>query len=651
MPEQTIFRDISLVLIAALLGGAIAHWARQPLFLGYVIAGLLVSPFTPGPAVQDVATLELFAQVGVILLMFSIGIEFSLRELSRVGLPAMLGAPVVGVLLVALATGVGAALGLSWLESMVVGMLLANSSTMVVSKLFIERGEVHTPHARLTIGMTLTEDLLTVVVIILLPVLAAGTTARPESVAVALAQAAAVLLPFFYLANRVVPWVMAGVARRGSAELLVLVAIAIGVGTAALANSLGLSLALGAFLGGLIISESEFTHEVLTRMLSVRDIFGALFFVSVGMLINPGLLAADLRLFLAMLAVIVLGKFGLRAAVLRGFRMPRVVTGQVSFYLAQTGEFTFVLAQVARGLGLISAPVYQAILAGSLASILTVVLLSGRVRRWAEDPGAPRLPLPVPAAADPRPGHVLICGFGRVGGTAGEALEAFGVPFTVVDLDFTVIEALRERGVACVYGDAVSEQVLRRAGAGTARLAIVTVPDFELARIAIRRLSAINPDLPILVRAGHASQRTALLDAGATEVIQPEFEAAQTLVRHGLEQMGVPHPAVKLYMEQQRAAQAEGAALEPEARDVPLLSTRLVRIGPGAFAGQTLRRAHIRERTGVTVLTVRRPDGERIANPPPDTMLHAGDEVVLIGLPDQIARFVALNGDSEPAPS
>jgi CPA2 family monovalent cation:H+ antiporter-2 len=646
MPEQAFLRDISLVLLAALLGGAIAHWARQPLFLGYVIAGLLVGPFTPGPVVREIATLELFAQVGVILLMFSIGIEFSLRELSRVGPPAVLGAPVAIVGLIALVTGAGSALGLGWMESMVVGMLLANSSTMVVSKLFIERGEVHTPHARLTIGMTLTEDLLTVVVIVLLPVLAAGAAARPESVAIALAQAAAVLIPFFYLANRAVPWLMAGVARRGSAELLVMAAIAIGVGTAALANSLGLSLALGAFLGGLIISESEFTHEVLARMLPMRDIFGALFFVSVGMLINPGLLAADPRLFLAVLAVILPGKFILRSAVLLGFRMSRVVTAQVSFYLAQTGEFTFVLAQVARGLGLISGPVYQAILAGSLTSILIVGLLSRRVHRWAEDPGAPGPVLPVPAAADLPPGHVLICGFGRVGATVGEALEAFGTPFTVVDLDFTVIEVLRERGVACVYGDAASEPVLRRAGAQTARLAIVTVPDFELARIAVRRLRALNPDVPILVRAGHASQRTQLLDAGATEVIQPEFEAAQTLLRHGLDQIGIPHPAVKLYMEQQRAAEAEAAAVEPHAREVPLLSTRAVQIGPGVFSGQTLRRARIRERTGVTVLVVRRPDGERIANPPPDTVLREGDEVVLLGLPDQLARFVALNGDT-----
>lgn len=647
MPEQSVFRDVSLVLIAALLGGAIAHWARQPLFLGYVIAGLLVGPFTPGPAIREIATLELFAQVGVILLMFSIGIEFSLRELSRVGPPAVIGAPMAIVGLIALVTGAGSALGLGWMESMVVGMLLANSSTMVVSKLFIERGEVHTPHARLTIGMTLTEDLLTVVVIVLLPVLAAGSMARLESVAIALARAAAVLIPFFYLANRVVPWVMAGVARRGSAELLVMVAIAIGVGTAALANSLGLSLALGAFLAGLIISESEFTHEVLTRMLPMRDIFGALFFVSVGMLINPNLLAADPRLFLAVLAVIVPGKFILRSVVLRGFRMPRVVTAQVSFYLAQTGEFTFVLAQVARGLGLISGPVYQAILAGSLVSILVVVLLSSRVHRWAEDPGTPRPALPTPAAADPQPGHVLICGFGRVGGTVGEALEAFGVPFTVVDLDFTVIEALRERGVTCVYGDAASETVLRRAGAGTARLAVVAIPDFELARIAVRRLSAINPDLAILVRAGHASQRTPLLDAGATEVIQPEFEAAQTLLRHGLDQLGIPHPTVKLYMEQQRAAEAAAAAVEPHAREVPLLSTRVVQIGPGVFGGQTLRRARVRERTGVTVLAIRRPDGERIANPPPDTLLREGDEVVLLGLPDQLARFMVLNGDAE----
>jgi CPA2 family monovalent cation:H+ antiporter-2 len=640
MVESVVFRDLALVFAAALLGGALAHWARQPLFLGYVVGGLLVSPFTPGPAVQELTTLELFAQIGIVLLMFSVGIQFSLRDLSRVGLPAMLGAPVVMVLLIALAAGVGRLVGLPPLESMVMGLLLANSSTMVVSKLFLERGEAHTLYARFTVGMTLMEDLLTVVVIALLPVLAAGSAVRLEAVLIALGRGLVVLIPFFYLANRVVPRIMTSVARRGSAELLVLVAIAIGVGTAALANGLGLSLALGAFLGGLIISESEVTHEVLDRMLPTRDIFGALFFVSVGMLIQPGLLAADFRLFLLTLGVIVVGKFVLRVVTLRTFRIHRTVATQVSFYLAQTGEFTFVLAQAARGFGLISGVVYQSILAGSLGSIFLVVVLSGWMRRLMENLGAPATPVRPPSG--PLSRHVLICGFGRVGGAIGEALEAFGVPFTVIDLDPEVTDALQGRGIASVPGDAASETVLRRAGAEGVSLAVVAIPDDELALEVVRRLRQINPAVPILVRASHPSLRRSLIDAGATEVIQPEFEGAQTLLRHGLEHLQISHDLVKRYMEQQRAV-VLGVELSPAHRPTPLLSSHLVRIQPGPFAGQTLRRSLVRERTGITILAVYRPNGERLINPSPDTLLGEDDEALIIGLPDQIRRFLDLN--------
>lgn len=636
-----IFRDLALVFVAALIGGAAAQWTRQPLFVGYVVAGLLVSPFTPGPAVRDVATFEMFAQIGVILLMFSIGIEFSLHEMTRLGPPALLGAPITMLLVILLTTGVAAAFGLGVGEAAALGIAISVSSTMVVAKLLIERGEVNTPHARLTVGTVLAEDLVTVVLIMLLPILAGQDPTRVGSIGVTLLRAAVVLVPLFYLANRVVPRWLERIARRGNAEMFILVAMAIGIGTAALSDSLGLSLALGAFLGGLIISESEFTHEVLARILPIRDLFGALFFVSVGTLIRPQDLLADLPLLLILLALILVGKFGLRTLVLRAFRYPWPMAALVSVHLAQTGEFTFVLAQVARSTGMMSVPVYQATLAASLLSILVTALVSGLGHRWIEEPGVSARGLL--AQPEPATGGVLICGFGRVGGTIGEALDAFGISYTVVDLDFTVIEALRLRGIPAVYGDAASEPVLRRAGAQTARLAVAATPDFERTRLAVRRLREINSTAPILARSQHALQRAVLIEAGATEVVQPEFEAALTLLRHGLERLGVPHEHVKAYMEQQKAVQISDRASRtlPPARH--LLKTKEVRIGSGVCADVSLRRARIMERTGVWILSVRRRDGGEITSPTGDTILREGDEVTVIGLPDQIALFESLN--------
>ncbi|HEU5297902.1 MAG TPA: cation:proton antiporter [bacterium] len=643
MSETAFLRDIALVFVAALAGGALAQWLRQPLFVGYIIGGLLISPFTPGPAVQDIHTFELFAQIGVVLLMFSIGIEFSLREVTRLGAPAVLGAPVTMALIILLTLAAGWLLGWPPAQSAGVGVVISVASTTVVAKLLAERGESHAPHSRLAIATLLTEDIVVVALIVLLPVLGGGTGDPLRSLAGALARAGLVLVPFFYLANRFVPTVMARVARRQNTELFVLVAMAIGIGTAALSEGLGLSLALGAFLGGLIISESEFTHEVLTRVLPLRDVFGALFFVSMGTLIRPAGLAEGLPLLAVLITLIIPGKVLLRMLVLWAFRYPWPTAALVSVHLAQTGEFSFVLAQVARTAGLINEAVYQGLLAASLVSILITAALSDLGHRWIEEP-----PLRGASGMDrleETSGRVLICGFGRVGGTIGEALEAFHIPYTVVDLDIEVIDALRRRGIPVIYGDVAGEPVLRTAGAERASLAVVATPDFERTRLAVRRLRRLNPGMPILARSTHPAQRAALIEAGATEIIQPEFEAAQTLIRHGLEHLGIPHEQVKTYMEEQRYVEAAAGRGGPQLPLHGLLETRITKVGPGFCVDCSLRRARIRERTGVSVLAVRRTDGSEVVNPGPDVMLRLGDEVTLIGLPDQIALFERLNAE------
>jgi len=644
--ETPFFRDLALVVAAALVGGVLARLIRQPLFIGYVIGGLLISPFTPGPAIQDIRTFEVIAQIGVILLMFSIGIEFSLHEMVRLGAPATVGAPLTMLLVVALTTGVGMMLGLPAVEAAAAGIVVSVASTMVVVKLFLERGELKTPHARLSIATLLSEDLLVVALIIFLPLLAGGGAGRVGSVVEAIGLALVVLVPFFYLANRIVPKILARVARSGSTELFILVAMVIGIGTAALSSGLGLSLALGAFLGGLIISESEFTHEILARVLPMRDLFGALFFVSMGTLIRPQELGADLPRVALMLGVIVVGKFVLRVPVLRIFRYPWPTAALVSLHLAQSGEFSFVLAQVALAAGVIGPGLYHAILTAALLSILASAGLATLAHRLIEEPHV--LP-PHPAGGKEAPsGHVVLCGFGRVGSVMGEALEAFDIPYTVIDLDLSIIEAMRSRGIPGVFGDAASEPVLRRAGAQDARLAVVAIPDFEPTRLAVRRLRELNPALPILARSEQLTQREALIEAGASEVIQPEFEAAQTLLRHGLERLGVAHDDVRAYMEQQRGIVGIAPFGELPTRALEhLLRTKIVTIREGMLADAALGRARIRDRTGVWVIAVRRPDGTEVQNPGADSVLRAGDDVTVLGLSEQIARFEALN-DSVP---
>jgi CPA2 family monovalent cation:H+ antiporter-2 len=287
LADPVIFRDLAYVFVAAVLGAAAAWLARQPLILGYVAGGILIGPFTPGPVVSDVHTFEVVAEVGVVLLMFSIGIEFSLSDLFRVKWVALLGGPLGIVLSAALGVGVAALLGWPLLQGAVVGIVVSVASTMVLARLLIDRGELHSRHGRITIGITLVEDLAVVVLTVILPTLGTLEPQRWLAIATALGKATAILAPFAYLAWRVVPQLLQRVARTRNDELFLMVTLAIGLGTAALTHTVGLSLALGAFLAGLLISNSDYAHETLARLLPVRDVFVAVFFVTIGALIDP----------------------------------------------------------------------------------------------------------------------------------------------------------------------------------------------------------------------------------------------------------------------------------------------------------------------------------------------------------------------------
>lgn len=369
-PDALVFRDLAYVFLAAVLGGALAWKTRQPLILGYVFGGLLISPFTPGPAVSDVHTFEVIAEVGVILLMYSVGMEFSLRDLLQVKWVALLGGPLGILMSVGLGLGVGTLLGWAPLQGVIVGMVVSVASTMVLARLLLDRGELRSQHGRVMIGLTLVEDLAVVVLTILIPVLGTIEPGRLVALGAALGKAALILVPFAVLAATVIPRVMSLVARMRNDEMLLLVALAVGLGTAALTQAVGLSLALGAFLAGLLISSSDYAHDTMARLLPVRDAFVALFFVTIGTLIDPRTVLANLPLLGVMLALIVLGKFVIWTAVVWLFRYRLSTALVVAVGLTQIGEFSFVLVQAARSAGHVGSDVYTATLAAALLSIL-----------------------------------------------------------------------------------------------------------------------------------------------------------------------------------------------------------------------------------------------------------------------------------------
>src|SRR5215510_280404 len=368
--EALIFRDVAYVLVAAVLGGAVAWAARQPLILGYVLGGILISPFTPGPAVSDVHTFEIIAEIGVILLMYSVGMEFSLGALLEVKWIALLGAPLGIALSIGLGMAAGSLLGWPPLSGAIVGMVISVASTMVLARLLADRGEIQSQHGRVMIGLTLVEDLAVVVLTILIPVFGELGRDRLLALAIAFSKAALILVPFAFLAAKVVPRIMSLVARMQNDEMLLLVALAIGLGTAALTQAVGLSLALGAFLAGLLVSSSEHAHAAMPRLLPLRDAFVALFFVTIGTLINPCTRIGNLPLLGVMLTLVVVGKLVIWAVVVWLLRYPTRTALLVAVGLTQIGEFSFILVQAARSAGHIGDDVYSATLAASFISRL-----------------------------------------------------------------------------------------------------------------------------------------------------------------------------------------------------------------------------------------------------------------------------------------
>ena len=565
LTEQLSFiLDLGAAVAAALVGGAIAVRFRQPAIVGYLLAGIVIGPFTPG-FVGDVERIAVLADVGVILLLFALGVEFSIRELRHVGRVAVPG----GIAQIALVLGAGAAvmlgLGFEAREALVVGACLSISSTLVVLKSLVDRGELDSVHGRAAVGWAIVQDIATIVFMVALPPLGGGDVVGPF--ALAMVKAALFLALAYVVGTRLLPWVFAQVSRLGSSELFLLMVVATALLTAFVSSAIfGLSLALGAFVAGVLISESELSHQAAAEVTPFRDLFAVLFFVSVGMLVDPAALIADAGL-VAVLIVIAVGVKGVATAILgRALRMPTRSAVLLGALMAQVGEFSFILADNARELDLLSGRTYNLVLGTAVVSILLspfVARLADAVvaRRERRNPG---VALETTAQERPavrlRPGDlsrteqalteedearrptVVVLGAGRVGRVVIKAVRSRGFRCVVIDRDAQRLEAAERLGAATLFGDAANPAILHRIGLDRARVLIVTIGDPLTARLATERALLINPRLELASRARGRQQIDVLRGLGVGRLADPEAEAAFELARHALQRMGVSGP-------------------------------------------------------------------------------------------------------------
>ncbi|MBA2596855.1 MAG: cation:proton antiporter [Chloroflexia bacterium] len=544
MEDVRLIVDIVIALGAAAIGGLVAQRLGLPALIGYILAGLAIGPNTPG-LVADVDRVQLLANLGVALLMFGLGVEFSLSEVLRVRRAALLGGAIQIPLMILLGTAAGLAGGWTLGAALLLGGAFAISSSIVALKTLLGRGEMESPQARVALGLGIVQDFSLAPMLALVPVIA-GERGGAFGIAQSLLISAGVLIAAFVLGTRFVPPLLRIVARSGSRELFMLVIVAIALGVALATHAAGLSLGLGAFLAGIVVSESDFEEQVLADIIPIRDIFATLFFVAVGMLIDPALLLAQWPLVLGLAFVLVAGKLLITGGALLAAGVDHRTATLAAVFMAQMGEFSFVLASAGLEHGLIEITEYGTILSVALCSILAMPLLvaiSPRLVSIAERlPGVARQerlaagPPPPPAPAG---GHVVICGFGRVGAEIGAALDRWHQPYSVIELNPAIVRDLRARGIEALYGDAATRVELETAGVPTARTVAVTTPDLLVTEAVIRNARALNPAIHVIVRAPGTGDVRGLTAEGADEIVQPEFEAGLEFVRQVLGWQGI----------------------------------------------------------------------------------------------------------------
>jgi CPA2 family monovalent cation:H+ antiporter-2 len=534
--------DFTLVLVAALAGAFLAQRLGQPLIVGYILAGVVVGPFTGGLTVVNTHDIEQLAEIGVALLLFSLGLELSFRELTPVRAVALGGTAIQIVLTITVGLGVARALGWSWQQALWFGALISLSSTMVVLKTIQAQGRLGTLSSRVMLGILVVQDLAVVPLMIVLPELSnpAGGVTR---VVAATARALVLLGVIVLVSTRIVPRLMAAVARWNSRELFLLSTTAVALGIGYAAWWFGLSLALGAFVAGLVFNESEYAHRALSDVIPIRDLFGMLFFVSVGMLLDPALVWQHLGSLSAVVIAVTVGKMAILAGVVRAFGYRHVVPLAVGLTLFQVGEFAFVLARVGRSSGAITDDLYALVLNTAVATMALTPAVSGLTPRLYKRFAARHVPETLQTSNIPSTGlseHVIVAGSGRVGRSVADALSHLGLPCALIELDDRRVQQARVAGLPVIYGDAGHQVVLEAAGIARARAMIVTVPTFQDVRAIAEAVRRLRPDLAIVARADGPEAVRDLYALGIEEVTSPEFEAAIEMTRQALTHLNVP---------------------------------------------------------------------------------------------------------------
>lgn len=656
--ELILLKDLVLLFGLALVTVIIFRQFRLPSIIGFLCTGILAGPHAIG-LIRDSHQVEQMAEIGVILLLFTIGIEFSLKELLRIRHLVLYGGGLQVGATILIATVICATSGISWQQSVFFGFLVSLSSTAILMKLLMDAGEMDSPHGKICLGILIFQDLCVVPLMLFTPFLGGAGNGLSGIVMVSLKALVVVVISHFG-ARFAVPWIFSQVVRTRSRELFILTIILVGFGTAFLTARAGLSLALGAFIAGLAISESEYSHQVMGDIIPFRDAFISLFFISVGMLLDPAMVVQHPLQIAAIVAAIIAVKWlaGTGAALLLRFPpRPALISGLL---LAQTGEFAFVLSHTGQTYGLLDSGQYQLFLAASVATMaLTPFSL-----RFAE-PLATRLTSLLPAALVrgsrtsgvshdrfPMEDHVIIVGFGINGRNLASVLTGNGIRYIVIETNHHTVKTERKKGTRIIFGDASRPEILSHALIEKARVMVIAISDATATRRVVSLARSMRPAIHMIVRTRYVAEMEPLYQLGVNDVVPEEFETSVEIFSRVLRSYLVPHDQIEECITAVRRdsyqmfrsisrRHSHATGISGYLSGVELATFR---VQPGSeVAGTQLRSGLVRERSGASVLVIRRGD-EVTANPDPVWQFETEDIVLVLGTPAQLAAADRLFG-------
>jgi len=651
--ESHVLQDLLLIFGLGVIVAVAFHRARLPPIVGFLITGVLCGPYGFG-LIAGVENVEALAEVGVILLLFTVGIEFSVEELSRVRSFLLTGGSLQVFLTLGVTTAAATALGIRLPVAIFLGMLVALSSTAIVIRMLADRNELDAPHGRAAIGILIFQDLIVVPMVLLTPFLG-GVGGDVKDMLFVIAKAGVFIALAIAAARWLVPWLLHTVVNTRKREVFLLTIVLICLGMAVASARAGLSMALGAFIAGLILSESEYSHQALGEVLPLREVFNSLFFVSIGMLFDARFLIERPALIIGGLLAVIALKTVITTGVVMVLGHPLRIALVTGVLLSQIGEFSFVLSKVGTQAGLLTGDLGQIFIAVAVGSMMLTPLLdrlapraAARLERWL--PGTyvrgRAVTVTMRGEMPPLADHVIIVGYGVNGRNLARMLGRVGIPFIVLELNPDAVRAERRRGRSIMYGDATRPEILRLAGIDRARVLVLAISDAGATRSAVDLARRMNRQVHIVVRSRYVQEIPTLMAVGTDEVVPEEFETSIEISSRVLRRYLVPRDVIEGLIREVRSDSYEMLRTISETHSPAVGIDRILadvalevyRVEPkSAVAGKTLSDSGLRDR-GVTVVAIQHRDSTVRSNPTGTDVLNEGDAILLLGPPQRLSE-------------